>query len=198
MTYEARIHKGGRGAPLLLALHGTGGNEDQFFELSRQLLPEATIVSPRGDVSEFGAARFFRRTGEGVYDMVDLSRAVGKMAHYIRSFEHDEPVYAFGYSNGANILAAMVMEHPDLVSRAGLLHPLIPWTPAPVDLRGKEVLITAGENDPISPWTEGQKLLTWFNDQGAKVTSHVHAGGHELRPDEITALHDLLSQTVAA
>ncbi len=52
--------------------HGTGGDENQFFGLAEQLLPEATIVSPRGDVSEYGAARFFRRTGEGVYDMEDL------------------------------------------------------------------------------------------------------------------------------
>ena len=198
MTYEARIHEGRSGAPLLLALHGTGGNEDQFFDLARQLMPEATVVSPRGDVSEYGAARFFRRTGEGVYDMADLSRAVEKMAAYVRSFDHDGPIYAFGYSNGANILAAMIMEHPDLVGRAGLLHPLIPWNPAPVDLRGKEVLITAGQNDPITPWAESQKLLTWFADQGAEVASYVHAGGHELRPEEITALHDLLSQKVDA
>ncbi|MCH2076063.1 MAG: alpha/beta hydrolase [Rhodobacteraceae bacterium] len=197
MTYHARIHEGRRGAPLLLALHGTGGNEDQFFDLSRQLLPDATVVSPRGDVSEFGAARFFRRTGEGVYDMADLSRAIDKMAAYLGSFDHNGPIYAFGYSNGANILAALIIENPELVERAGLLHPLIPWNPAPVDLVGKDVLITAGQNDPITPWAESQRLQQWFEDQGARVQGHVHAGGHELRPEEVTALHDLLTGQVA-
>ena len=69
---------GSPGGPLLFAFHGTGGDENQFVSLGRDLVPGATIVSPRGDVSEFGAARFFRRTGEGVYDMDDLARAHGQ------------------------------------------------------------------------------------------------------------------------
>ena len=52
--------------------NGTGGDEGQFLRLARDLVPSATIVSPRGDVSEHGAARFFRRTEEGVYDLPDL------------------------------------------------------------------------------------------------------------------------------
>ena len=43
--------------------------------LVRELLPGAAIVAPRGDVSEHGALRFFRRRGEGRYDMDDLARA---------------------------------------------------------------------------------------------------------------------------
>ena len=60
-------------APLVFAFHGTGGDEHQFSELVVQMLPDAGLVSPRGDVSEHGALRFFRRTGEGVYDMADLA-----------------------------------------------------------------------------------------------------------------------------
>ena len=63
-TYEHRLKAGAKGAPLFIVFHGTGGDENQFFGLAEQLLPDATIVSPRGDVSEYGAARFFRRTGE--------------------------------------------------------------------------------------------------------------------------------------
>ncbi|HBQ31543.1 MAG TPA: esterase, partial [Ochrobactrum anthropi] len=64
-TYEHRLKAGANGAPLFIVFHGTGGDENQFFGLAEQLLPEATIVSPRGDVSEYGAARFFRLAGEG-------------------------------------------------------------------------------------------------------------------------------------
>ena len=83
MSTDSYIHKalpGQPGGPLLLVLHGTGGDENQLVALGRELLPGAAIVSPRGDVSEHGAARFFRRTGEGVYDMADLARGTGKMA----------------------------------------------------------------------------------------------------------------------
>lgn len=67
------------GAPLVFTFHGTGGDEHQFPGLVEQILPEAGIVSPQGDVWEYGAARFFRRTGEGIYDMDDLAARAQKM-----------------------------------------------------------------------------------------------------------------------
>ena len=79
-SYHALTRPPESGAPLIFAFHGTGGDETQFFEIAGQLLPGAGIVSPRGDVSEMGAARFFRRTGEGVYDMEDLARRTEALA----------------------------------------------------------------------------------------------------------------------
>lgn len=183
--------------PLLFAFHGTGGDESQFFGLAQSLVPGAGVISPRGDVSEMGAARFFRRTGEGVYDMEDLAERTGKMAAYVaahKAAHPDHPVYGFGYSNGANILASVAIQHPDLFDRIGLLHPLIPWDPGHVPgLSGRKVLITAGQRDPITPWPMSQQLIAWFQDQGAEVRSSVHDGGHELRQVEIDALQALLS-----
>ena len=180
------------GAPLIFAFHGTGGDEHQFFDFAGQLVPGAGVISPRGDVSEGGAARFFRRTGEGVYDMDDLARATGRMAGFVAAHKaaHPQaPVYGFGYSNGANILASVVMQRPDLFERVALLHPLIPWQPAPVPgLAGRPVLISAGRRDPICPWPLSETLMTWFADQGAQVTREVHDGGHGLQRSEAEAL----------
>ncbi|MFL4470184.1 alpha/beta hydrolase [Tateyamaria armeniaca] len=191
-SYTALTSDPAPGAPLIFAFHGTGGDEHQFFDFSRQLVPGAGVISPRGDVSEGGAARFFRRTGEGVYDMDDLARATEKMAGFIathKATHSDAPIYGFGYSNGANILAAVVMQRPDLFDRIALLHPLIPWQPAPVPaLADRAVLISAGQNDPICPWPQSEALMTWFKDQGAQVTREIHDGGHELRRSEADAL----------
>ncbi|MBT9382963.1 alpha/beta hydrolase [Pseudooceanicola sp. CBS1P-1] len=195
-AYIARTRAPDPGAPLIFAFHGTGGDENQFFDLVRQIHPGAGIVSPRGDVFEGGAARFFRRTGEGVYDMADLARRTAQMAEYVaahKAAHPGSPVYGFGYSNGANILAAVTMAQPGVFDRIGLLHPLIPWSPQPVDLTGRRVLITAGRHDPICPWPMSAELLRWYADQGAEVTSQVHEGGHEVRPAEIRALADLLA-----
>jgi phospholipase/carboxylesterase len=185
-------------APLVFAFHGTGGNEMQFTELLSQILPEAGIVSPRGDVSEHGALRFFRRTGEGVYDMEDLAYRTEKMAAFVaahKAANPDRPVYAIGYSNGANILASVMFTRPDLFDRAALLHPLIPWTPeANAGLAGRQVLITAGRSDPICPWPLTEALEAYFNDQGADVTLSAHAGGHEIRQDELQALNAFLTR----
>ena len=195
-SYTARIKAPKPGAPLVFAFHGTGGDEHQFFDLAQQILPDAGVISPRGDVSEHGAARFFKRTAEGVYDMDDLAQRTQRMAAFItahRDANPGAPVYGFGYSNGANILASVIMAQPDLFDRIGLLHPLIPWQPEPLPrLAGRRLLITAGRRDPICPWPLSDSLIKWATAQGAAVTTDIHDGGHELRQTELTALQALL------
>lgn len=183
--------------PLVFAFHGTGGDEHQLFDLTKQLVPGAGVISPRGDVSEMGAARFFRRTGEGVYDMADLARATDKMIAFIeahREAHPGRPVYGFGYSNGANILASVFLKRPDLFDRVGLLHPLVTWQPDPNPaLAGRKVLVTAGRRDPITPWQMSEQFITWLGDQGADVATDVHDGGHELRNSELMAVASLFN-----
>jgi phospholipase/carboxylesterase len=191
-AYLAATEQGDAASPLVFAFHGTGGSETQLLGLAGQLVPGAAIVAPRGDVSEHGAARFFRRLGEGRYDMEDLARRTARMAGFIAAHKAAHPgrqVFGFGYSNGANILAAAVMARPDLFDRVALLHPLIPWEPEAVPaLAGKPVLITAGQNDPICPWPLSARLIDWAEAQGARVATEIHPGGHEIRQAEIEAL----------
>lgn len=175
--------------PLLFTFHGTGGDAQQFHGFGSQLRPGAHVISPEGDVLEHGARRFFRRTGEGVYDMADLARRTDAIAGFIAARGTGAPALAFGYSNGANILAAVAFQRPDLFDRIALLHPLIPFTPAPQPgLAGKAVLITAGRHDPICPAPLTQRLADWFDAQGAVVSLHWHPGGHEIAASEADAL----------
>lgn len=197
MTTASYVHKalpGSPGAPQLFLFHGTGGDERQLIPLGRDLLPDAAIVSPRGDVSEMGAARFFRRTGEGVYDMDDLARATAKMAAFVAAHAVDAaPVVGLGYSNGANILASVMFAKPHLFDAAVLMHPLIPFAPRMAGaLSGRRILITAGRRDPICPPNLTVRLETHLRDAGADVTVHWHDGGHELRADEVEAARAFL------
>lgn len=184
------------GAPLLFLFHGTGGDETDLIGLGGQVLPGAHLVAPRGDVSENGARRFFRRTGEGVYDMADLARATASMAAFIAARTAaiaPSRVAALGYSNGANILASVLFTQPGRIDRAVLMHPLIPFDPAPQPgLAGRQVLITAGRRDPICPPAQTERLAGWFEAQGAAVTRFWHEGGHEMRQEEVLAVRDFL------
>ncbi|KKC32554.1 alpha/beta hydrolase [Devosia psychrophila] len=187
--YHYREDKGADAtAPLFLVFHGTGGDENQFFELAGELLPGARIVAPRGDVSEGGALRYFRRTAEGVYDMDDLRSRTAQMVDFVIARQVESTprkVIGLGYSNGANILAAVQFASPGLFDATVLMHPLIPFTPPKVDLSGKRVLITAGQRDPIAPAAATQVLSDYFAGNGADTKLFWHPGGHELRQDEL-------------
>ncbi|RVH36746.1 alpha/beta hydrolase [Sinorhizobium meliloti] len=193
--YVHKLKAGRPGGPILFVLHGTGGDENQFFGFGAQLLPEATVVSPRGDVSEHGAARFFRRTGEGVYGMADLARATEKMAGFVKALagEHDaSEIIGLGYSNGANILANVLIEE-GVFDKAVLMHPLIPFRPKDNPaLAGRKILITAGERDPICPAPMTQALGDYFTKQKATVEFEWHSGGHDIRQNEIGAIERFL------
>jgi phospholipase/carboxylesterase len=196
-SYIFEILPGAPRGPMLFVFHGTGGDEHQFLAFGRELLPTATIVSPRGDVSEFGAARFFRRTGEGVYDMEDLARATTKMADFVQSHisaVQPSAVFGLGYSNGANILASLVFEQPKLFDAAVLMHPLIPFEPqVNGSLAESHILITAGRRDPICPPNLTSRLDAYLRAAGADVTVDWHEGGHEVRPNEIEAARRLFT-----
>ncbi|MBB5537975.1 alpha/beta hydrolase [Rhizobium giardinii] len=193
--YVHRLKAGAPGNPIFFVFHGTGGDERQFFEFGANLLPDATIVSPRGDVSEHGAARFFRRTGEGVYDIADLARATDKMAAFVGTLarEHQaSQVIGLGFSNGANILANLLIE-TNLFDKAILLHPLIPFKPKDnAALEGRQILITAGQRDPICPAPLTQALADYFTAQKSIVDVEWHTGGHDIRQNEIEAVQRFL------
>lgn len=198
-SYVHTVSPGAPGGPLLFVFHGTGGDEHQLVALGREVMPEATIISPRGDVTEFGAARFFRRTGEGVYDMDDLARATGKMKGFIGAHlkaAGQDRVFALGYSNGANILAATLFAAPDLFDAVALFHPLIPFEPEiKGTLAGHRVLITAGRRDPICPPQLTSRLDSWLRSLGADVSLVWHEGGHELRPSEVVAAQGFFTRS---
>jgi phospholipase/carboxylesterase len=177
------------GAALFFTFHGTGGNENQFFDLAQSLLPSAHMIATRGDVSEHGALRYFKRKAEGVYDMADLAVRTKALAEFIAAHKQRTKasrVIGLGYSNGANILASVMFTAPALFDDAVLMHPLIPWEPAnEPQLASKRVLITAGKHDPICPPHLSDKLNSYFENQNATTKLVWHDGGHELRPTEI-------------
>jgi phospholipase/carboxylesterase len=182
------------GAPALFLFHGTGGDEHQFTDLAAELKPGARRIGVRGDVSEGGALRYFKRVGEGRYDMADLSRATKKLAAWVPVAAPSGERIALGYSNGANTIAATLFEAPETFDVAVIMHPLIPFTPAPQPgLKGKKIIITAGRRDPIAPVHSAELLVQYLKEQGANVTLFWHEGGHEIRREELLAIRDFLN-----
>ena len=75
------------GTPILLLLHGTGGDENDLIPLARMVAPRASLLSVRGNVLEQGMPRFFRRLREGVFDQEDLRRRTLDLADFVEAAE---------------------------------------------------------------------------------------------------------------
>ncbi|MEO5719843.1 MAG: alpha/beta hydrolase [Chthoniobacterales bacterium] len=183
---------------VLLLLHGTGGDESDLLTLGRELDEAAALLSPRGQVSENGASRFFRRLAEGVFDQEEVVHRAHELAdfvvaaatHYQFETRH---LIAVGYSNGANIAAAMMMVRPEVLPAAILFRAMtVLANPPTADLRNRRILMSAGQLDPIIPLENSQRLAHLLKTSGARVTWKIQEAGHELVREDLVAAQQWL------
>jgi phospholipase/carboxylesterase len=193
-----RFFPGETGMTLLL-LHGTGGDENDLVPLGRELAPNAAILSPRGKVSEYGAARFFRRLAEGVFDQEDLVFRTHELADFIEAaaeeygFDLSELV-AVGYSNGANVAASLMLLHPGLLRAAVLFRAMVPFEPGETpDLSGMPVFLAAGRTDQMIPPENTERLAEILRAAGADFDLRWRNTGHPLTYEEVAEAKEWLS-----
>jgi phospholipase/carboxylesterase len=186
---------------VLLLLHGTGGNENDMIPIGRDLDPTAALFSLRGNVLENGMPRFFRRLAEGVFDEADVIRRANELADFLpkAAAQHEfdlKQLTAIGYSNGANIAAAVMLLRPGAITSAILLRAMVPLTPAsPPDLNGTRVLICSGKRDPIIPLENAGRLVAMLRAAGSDVVHRLEDAGHQLVFDEVAAAKKWLGES---
>ncbi len=184
----------------LLLLHGTGGDETSLLELGEMAGRGAAMLGVRGKSLDEGYPRYFRRLAEGVLDEDDIIAKSAEMAAWLKLTPRDNGYDAsrlvgMGYSNGANMAAALLLLHPDTLMGAVLLRPMVPLQPMPApDLTGKKILILAGESDHISPLPGAMKLGHMLTDFGATVETVVVNSGHGLTQDDLDHAREFLRQ----
>jgi len=181
-------------SPPLLLLHGTGGDEHDLVPLARQLSPGSALLSPRGNVLERGAPRFFARLAEGVFDAAEITRRTHELADFIAAATKHHSIdqarlTALGFSNGANIAASLLLLRPVSLHGAALLRPMVVLEPSTMPrLDGKRVLIASGSLDPIVPPDHPPRLADTFRTAGATVDLQVQPASHQLVPADLAAV----------
>lgn len=178
--------EGDAAGPPLLLLHGTGGNEHDLLPLRDHLSPGAAVLSVRGTVLENGMPRFFRRVREGVFDEDDLRRRADELAEFVVTASSaygisDRSLVAVGFSNGANIASAMLLQRPDVLKGAVLLAAMVPYAEPPsADLSDTLVIISNGDRDPLIKSEMTRQLASQLRERGAEVVELPHPGGHQI------------------
>ena len=185
------------GAPVLLLLHGTGGDERDLLPLADEILPGATLLSPRGNVLENGMPRFFRRLAEGVFDEDDVRVRAQELAAFAAAACAHHGItrapIAVGYSNGANIAAAVLLLHPAALGGAVLLRVMSPLREPPVlPLPGTPILMVSGASDPILPLDNARHLAKQFVARGANVRHEVVQAPHQLAAQDLEFAREFL------
>ncbi len=182
-------------ARTVVALHGTGGDEMDLVPLVRGLYPDANILGIKGNVNEGGAARFFRRYAEGLFDEADIRARAADLGVFWDAAVAEygiapETAVWLGYSNGANMIGALLLLD-DVVSEAVLLRAQNLFA-APVDggeakVKAK-VRLVSGEYDPIVPVAEAAKLRDALLARGHDVDQLMLPTGHQLGRYDLEAL----------
>ena len=185
------IYLPGEEPRLLVLFHGTGGTEKDLIPLAKEMDPKAHILSSRGSAPENGMNRYFRRLAEGIFDEEDIRFRAKELLDFLnaatKNYALNELTWtSIGYSNGANIVAALHYLHGDVFDKSILLHPMVPLQEGPTKtLTSSRFFLGAGENDPMVPMEDTLALKAHLEQAGATATLHTYSMGHRLTLEEI-------------
>ena len=168
---------------VIILLHGSGGDETTLFSFARPIWPQATLLGIRGRIVQNGETRWFKKITPTKFDQKDAVDEAEAFVKFLTDLGEDDGydlsrATFVGYSNGANLLAVIMMRHPELVRRAVLLRsmPVLDTYPH-TNLSKTNALIISGKKDSLySPFQPA--LSAMLNENGAKVDTEIVDSDH--------------------
>jgi phospholipase/carboxylesterase len=185
-------------ARTVILLHGSGGDETSLVPLASKIWPNTVLLGVRGRVLQEGRTRWYRSITPVKFDQKDVRAEADAFVIFLTKLaeSHDIDLSRatfVGYSNGANLLAATMLLHPDLVKRAVLMRPMPVLDETPVaNLSKARVLTVAGAEDKIyAPYAPA--LSTILRTSGARVDSRTIPTGHLLGDEDVRIVSEWLA-----
>ena len=86
--------QGEQGKPVFLLLHGTGGDERDLLPLAEMLDPSYNVLSVKGEISENGMARYFKRRAEGddLEDYIEVKNYMTLLKNHRKEFNLEDVI----------------------------------------------------------------------------------------------------------
>ncbi|MDX0428217.1 ring-cleaving dioxygenase [Sinorhizobium medicae] len=180
-------------------LHGSGGNEIDMLPFGHQLDPRATLLGVRGRSTEEGFPRWFRRFSMTKFDQQDIRAEAEAFVAFVAGTREGygldlEKTVFIGYSNGANLLAAVLLLHPGSIRNVVLMRAMaaLDDTPEP-DLTGTKVLMLTGKDDPYGK--HAPELKSALGDSGANFEAIDLDIGHGIGVEDIAVIRPWLTES---
>ena len=191
------VYRDGTG-PVIITLHGYGGNEVEVSGLADWLDASRPVLSPRGTIDEQGTYRWYGRfTGEQ-FDPVDIHERAEELIVFLR---HSAERYGFtlsealvsGFSNGGAMAAALGVLYPAEIRQVAVFSGVFPFHTLPdQDLAGVRVWSSHGNTDTWVSEQAGSHLVSSLESLGATVGSLVRPGGHGITDEEVVGAKTFL------
>jgi len=189
-------------ANTLLLLHGTGGDENDLLSIGQEFGNDCNVLSLRGNVSENGMPRFFKRLGMGIFDEQDLTFRTHEMVAFIKELATKEgfdsnKLIALGYSNGANIAGSTLVLYPDFLAGAILYRPMQPFKSIAPDLqntRHTPIFMSNGAVDSTVNQADTATYVSVLKKAGFEVDNHTLPTGHNLTREDLRLSIDWYKQ----
>jgi len=190
LDHWPHLYRDGSG-PVIITLHGYGGNEVEVSGLGDWLDASRPVLSPRGRIDEQGAYRWYGRFTGQQFDPVDIQERADELMVFLResanhyTFNLAEALVS-GFSNGGAMAAALGVLYPAEIRQVAVFSGVFPFHALPdTDLTGTRVWSSHGNTDMWVSEEAGRHLVSSLESLGATVGSLVRPGGHGITDDEV-------------
>lgn len=193
--------------PLLVLLHGIGGNAQELLAYAQALDPRFLILSPCAPFEYApGRHRWFDVdfTPQGpIIDAAEAEQSRRRLVQFINdavmAFGADPRlVFLLGFSQGATLAYSLALTAPcklrALVAIAGRVLPEVaPLAAAAAEMRHLTLLIQHGREDPVVPIARGYAARELFVSLRVMLGFREYAAGHALSPEMLRDAAEFLS-----
>ncbi|MDK1489904.1 VOC family protein [Sinorhizobium sp. 7-81] len=179
-------------------LHGSGGNETDMLPFGHQVDPHATLLGMRGRSNEEGFPRWFRRVSMTTFDQQDIRSEAAAFVAFVEGacegygLAPDKTIF-IGYSNGANMLAAVMLLYPGLLRNVVMMRAMSALEDAPKpDLAEANILVLTGKQDPYGKHAPALKKV--LADTGANLEALDIDTHHGIGDDDVAAIRRWMAE----
>ncbi|WP_099998174.1 alpha/beta hydrolase [Phyllobacterium zundukense] len=186
----------------MVLLHGSGQDETSLVSFGSKIAPNAVLFAVRGRVVQDGSNRWYRRLTPVSFDQKDIRSEAKAFAEFLKQVTQEYKIDPnrttfLGYSNGANLVNAVMLLYPDLVKQAVLLRSMpVLSEVSDANLANARVLTVSGASDQLyAPYAPA--LEDMLRSHGARVEARSIKSDHGLGKDDVKVVSEWLSGATA-
>ena len=194
-------------APLVVAMHGIGSNEDDLAPAFRSLAGQAVLAFVRSPLPHPPGYAWYRLIRIGVPDPQSFAQAQEALGAFLGELRRlpglaDRPLVLAGFSPGALLSHAYALAHPGEVAGVMAFSGYVP--PSALDgatvaqAAAPRVFLAHGRRDQLFPFARLAETARELEGVGIRPTTAEHEGGHEIPPGAIEAARAWLAREFPA